>query len=342
MTPSTHPCYEHFLGIDVSKDMIDCLLRPGEAYCQQANRPEGFRRLHRWLGNHHCSRQHTLICIENTGIYSERLLAGLTHREWKCAVVKTTATSKVAPEHHRKEDRFDAALLAEYGQRYADRIELTDPPETVIKQLQQLYAERGRLIKARGGTQNRRQQSSHALVPSPLLARQWTQQLKLYSQQIETLEARMHQLITKHPGLHHYYKLLRSIPGVGPVTAWLWLMLFYGDDHLNYKQVASRFGFAPHRHVSGSSVRNRTRSAGHGHSQMRACMTMVARSVSYHYERFARYKKRKLEEGKPWPVVRNNLINKLIKIICAIWNSGQPYRQDYESRYDQQKKSLNT
>lgn len=61
---------------------------------------------------------HTLICIEDTGIYSDRLLAGLTDRGWQCAVVKTTATKKVAPEHHRKEDRFGAGLLAEYGQPY--------------------------------------------------------------------------------------------------------------------------------------------------------------------------------------------------------------------------------
>ncbi|PAU92606.1 hypothetical protein CK503_15860, partial [Aliifodinibius salipaludis] len=70
---------------------------------------------------------------------------------------------------------------------------------------------------------------------------------------------------------------------------------------------------------------------------MRSCMTMVARSVSHHHERFACYKQRKLNEGKPWPVVRNNLINKMIKIICAIWNSGQAYQKDYTSRFDKQK-----
>jgi len=342
MAPSTQPCYKYFLGIDVSKDTIDCLLRPSETYSQQANRDEGFGRLHHWLGNHHCSRQHTLICIEDTGIYSDRLLAGLTSRGWKCAVVKTTATQKVAPEHHRKDDRFDAGLLAEYAQRYSDRITLTNPPKEAVKQLQQLYAERQRLIKARGATQNRKQQAAYALVPSPLLARQWTQQLQLYSQQVETLEDHMRELVSSHPGLHAYYQSLRTIPGVGEVTAWLWLMLFYGEDHLNYKQIASRFGFAPHRHTSGSSVRGKTRSSGHGNSQMRSCMTMVARSVSHHYERFARYKKRKLDEGKPWPVVRNNLINKMIKIICAIWNSGRPYQKNYESRFDRQKKSFNT
>lgn len=147
----------------------------------------------------------------------------------------------------------------------------------------------------------------------------------------------MRQLVAGHPGLQQYNELLESIPGMGQVTRWLWLILFYGQEQLNHKQIASRFGFAPHRFSSGSSVRGKIRSSGHGNSQIRSCMTMVARSVSHHHERFARYKQRKLEEGKPWPVVRNNLINKMIKITCAIWNSGQPYQQDYESRFNGQK-----
>lgn len=298
MDTTTPTSYHHFLCIDVSKDTIDCWLRPRGEYSQWTNRDEGFQRLHQWLTTHNCPQQHTLICIENTGIYSDRLLASLTRRGWKCALLKTTAAKKVAPEHHRKDDRFDARLLAEYGDRYADQINL---------------------------------------APPPLLDRQWQQQLQLYKQQIEQLEDHIHQLITTHQGLNQYYQLLLTIPGVGKVTAWLWLTLFYGHQTLNHKQIASRFGFAPHCHRSGSSVRGRTRSSGHGNSQMRSCMTMVARSVSHHHERFARYKQRKLDEGKPWPVVHNNLINKMIKIICAIWNSGQPYRQDYESRFDRQK-----
>lgn len=66
---------------------------------------------------------------------------------------------------------------------------------------------------------------------------------------------------------------------------------------------------------------------------------MVARSVSHHYEQFARYKQRKLDEGKPWPEVRNNLVNKLITISCAIWNSRAFYNPDHTLWFDQQKKA---
>ncbi|MCW9707267.1 transposase [Fodinibius salsisoli] len=288
MDTTTPTSYHHFLGIDVSKDTIDCWLRPRGEYSQWTNRDEGFQRLHQWLKGHNCSQQYTLICIEDTGVYS-------------------------------------------------DQISPTPPPKEPVKQLQQLYAERQRIISARSATQNRSQQATHAQVPSALLEEQWQQQLQLYKQQIEQLEKQIHQLITTHQGLNRYYQLLLSIPGIGNVTAWLWLTLFYGQQKLNHKKIASRFGFAPHGHRSGTSVRGRTRSSGHGNSQMRSCMTMVARSVSHHYERFARYKQRKLDEGKPWPIVRNNLINKMIKIICAIWNSGQAFRKDYESRFDRQK-----
>jgi len=77
---------------------------------------------------------------------------------------------------------------------------------------------------------------------------------------------------------------------------------------LNLKKIASRFDMAPHCHHSGSSVRGKTRSSGHGTSEMRANMT---RAASTHYERFKAYKQCKLEEGKPRPVVRNNLANKI-------------------------------
>lgn len=329
--------FEDFVGIDISKDILDCWIRPKATYSQWCNGDDGFERLHQWLISLECNPSKTLIVMENTGIYGDRLLSALTKRGWKCAMVKTTATERVAPEHHRKDDRFDAQLLAEYGDRYSDRITLTDPPEQAIDQLQRFFSERKRLINAQTATLNRRQQADHSLGSSELLHKNWEQQLEVYAQQIKQLEAHIHQLIVEHPGLNAYYQLLLTIPGVGQVTAWLWLILFYGKDRLNHKQIASRFGFAPHRHVSGSSVRGQTRSSGHGNTQMRACMTMVARSVSHHYDRFARYKQRKLEEGKPWPVIRNNLINKMIKIICAIWNSGEIYQQNHESRFDRQK-----
>ena len=339
MTPTTqHPLFTSFLGIDISKDHVDCWLRPTGQYAQFRNDQSGINQLHNWLGDHSCAPETLLICMENTGIYGSLLLATLIERGWKCSQVKTTATRKVAPEHRRKDDRFDAQLLAEYADRYQDRIPLSTPPDPVIEQLRQLYSERGRLIGVRRAAQNKLSQLTHAINSPQMLEQSLRQQRAFYNGQIALIEADISRIIEHRPGLRHYYQLLRGIPGIGQVTAWLWLILFYGQSHLDPKHISSRFGFAPHRHISGSSVRGKTRSSGHGQAQMRASMTMVARSVSYHYPSFAAYKERKLQEGKPWPVIRNNVINKLITLICAIWNTGQVYNPEHISRYDKEEK----
>lgn len=328
--------WTHLVGVDISKDVLDCWLHPQAEPSRWTNAPSGFDRLQRWMRRQGCSPDDTLVCMENTGIYGYRLLAALRAGGWPVAVVKTTATQKVAPEHHRKEDRYDARLLAEYADRYADHLTLAEAPDQAVEALRQLFCERHQLVKARAATKNRRCQSDHLLDCPQALAESWQSQLAFYDQQIQTMEARINQLVAGHPGLREYEQLLRSIPGVGKVTAWLWLILFYGQQTLNYKQVASRFGFAPHRYQSGSSVRGRTRSSGHGQARMRACMTMVARTVCTHTDRFAAYKKRKREEGKVWQVIRNNVINQMIKIMCAIWNTRQPWEQDHRSRYERQ------
>jgi len=149
----------------------------------------------------------------------------------------------------------------------------------------------------------------------------------------------MQALVDGHDGLKRYFALLTSIPGVGPVTAWLWLFVFYGQPPLHHKQIASRFGFAPHSHQSGSALRGKPRSSGHGVAAMRAQMTMVARSVSTHCPKFQGYKKKKTQENKCGPIIRNNLINKMIKIMCAIWNSQTLYDPQHTSRFDRQKQA---
>lgn len=327
----------HYVGIDISKRKLDCWLRPAGAHLCCGNDSRGFDHLLRWLTTHECSPKNTVICLEDTGIYGKRLLVALTEAGWATAVEKTTVTDHVGPDHNRKDDKFDACLLAEYADRFTDQLHLTTPPEA-LDQLKQLCSERRRLVRQRRATKTKQTQSAQQPSCPELLEEGWNRQVARFDEQIARLEEQITTIISGHKGLHSYYQLLTGIPGVGEVTAWLWLIYFYGQHQLNPKKIASRFGVAPHSHSSGCSVRGKTRSSGHGAAGMRSMLTMAARSASTHDRKFRSYKQRKLEEGKPWPVVRNNLVTKLITIICAIWNSGQPYDPNHTSRFDRDKK----
>lgn len=334
--------FDHYLGIDISKLQLDCWLRPKEVSLCCENGARGFEKLHQWLLGQGCCPDNTVICFENTGIYGSRLWMTLSNYGWSCAVEKTTVLDKVGPEHHRKDDLFDARLLAEYADRFSDQLHIQEPSGETVAILRQLYGERRRLVRQQTATLTKQTQAKQQAHECKLLHQGWEEQLDFLKRQINALEAKIEQVITDHKGLKAYYELLMDIPGVGQVTATLWLMLFYGQEKLNPKKIASRFGFAPHHRQSGSSVRGKTRSSGHGHSEMRKNMSLAVRSASTHYKRFIDYKQRKLEEGKCWGIVRNNMINKLIKLICAIWNSGQTYDPNYISRFNRQKKTAYT
>lgn len=329
--------FNHFVGIDISKQYLDCWLRPSGQHLRCTNNEQGFNQLHEWLLQQGCNGENTIICMENTGIYGARLLVALTGQGWKCGVEKTTVLDKVSPEHHRKDDVFDAKMLAEYADRFTDRLHVQKPSGQAISRLRQLYGERRRLVRQQTATLTKQTQSEQQPHCCDLLQEGWAEQLALLKKQINLLEDRMDDIIISHKGLSTYFNLLTDIPGVGEVTATLWLILFYGQEKLNPKKIVSRFGFAPHSHRSGSSVRGKTRSSGHGHSEMRGNMALAVRSASTHNPRFKNYKQKKLEEGKCWGIVRNNMINKLITIICAIWNSRQPYDPNHISRFNQQK-----
>lgn len=328
-----------YVGIDISKAKLDCWLRPAAEHLCCENDDRGFDRLLRWLTAHGCTPEDTVICLEDTGIYGKRLLVALTEAGWPTAVEKTTVTEKVGPDHGRKEDEYDASLIAEYADRFTDQLHLTTPPEEALDQMQQLYSERRRLMRQRTATKTKQTQAAQQPHCPKLIRDGWARQIAMLDEQIKKLETRISEIVETHEGLRSYARLLNSIPGVAEVTTWLWLIYFYGRQQLNPKKIASRFGVAPHSHSSGSSVRGKTRSSGHGAAEMRSTLTMAVQSASTHCERFNRYKHRKLEEGKCWPIVRNNLVNKLITIICALWNSGQPYDPNHTSRFDRKKKA---
>ncbi|GAH05902.1 unnamed protein product, partial [marine sediment metagenome] len=46
---------------------------------------------------------------------------------------------------------------------------------------------------------------------------------------------------------------------------------------------------------------------------------------------FRRYYLRKLDQGKPKPLVLNNIANKLLKIACTIIRNNTRYIKDYRS-----------
>lgn len=321
------------VGIDVSKHQLDCWLldrKTGTGRQQSLeNTGEGFDQLAQWLSHHDAGQAETLLVSEHTGRYGEQLLRWTTDQSWPHAVVKTTALEQVGQQHHRKEDGYDAEQLADYGRRFADQLRLTEAPRPAVAQIKRLRAERRKMVDRRAALKAKLGEAETHDADMQQLSSMWSQQIELLSQHIQQLEQTIEQLIQQDPALAEKARILRSAPGMGKVLTPFWLSLFAGQSVLNPRKIASRFGFAPHSHSSGSSVQSPDRSTGHGNAQMRRLMHQAARSVATHKPHYQDYYQGKLAEGKHELVAINNIINKLIRLYCALWNKQVAYDPDY-------------
>lgn len=325
--------WRFIVGIDISKKQLDIYLfdrKTTSGYpCQVPNNKTGFDQLAGWLTNHGADPSQTKLISEHTGRYGEHLLRWSTEAGWPHAVVKTTALEKVSWEHHRKTDEFDAEELAEYGDRFSDRLRLTKAPKPAVGQIKRFQAERRAMVDRRAALKAKLTEADIHEADMQRLTEMWQQQLALLSTHITELEERIAEQIATDPGLDQRHQTMRTAPGMGKVLTPLWLSLFAGQPELNPRKISSRFGFAPHPHRSGSSVRGPDRSTGFGNSEVRRVMHQAALSVKTHYPHYQDYYDQKRAEGKEHLLIINNIINKLIRLYCAMWNNQAEYDPNY-------------
>lgn len=325
--------WRFIVGIDISKKWLDCYLldrQTGEGYeCQVPNTYEGFEQLADWLVDHRADPSQTKLISEHTGRYGEHLLRWATTNEWAHAVVKTTALKKVGNEHHRKTDAFDAEYLADYGVRFSDKLSLTMAPQPAIGQIRRLQAERRAMVDRRAALKSKVTEADIHDADMERLKDMWSRQVALLTEHITEIESRIQELIDEDTNIKNRYHMMRTAPGMGKVMGPLWVSLFAGQQTLEARKISSRFGFAPHPHQSGSSVKGIEQSSGFGNSEVRRVMHQAGLSVKTYYPHYQEYYEKKRAEGKEHLLVINNIINKLIRLYCAMWNNRAEYDPDY-------------
>jgi transposase len=330
--------WRFIVGIDISKKWLDCFLldrQTGKGYDSQVpNTYEGFEQLAGWLADHGADPSQTKLISEHTGRYGEHLLRWTTTNEWPHAVVKTTALKKVGNEHHRKTDAVDAEYLADYGVRFSDQLSLTTAPQPAIGQIRRLQAERRAMVDRRAALKSKLTEADIHDADMERLTEMWSRQVALLTEHITEIEARIQELLNEDRNLKNRYHMMRTAPGIGKVLGPLWMSLFAGRQTLDARKISSRFGFAPHPHSSGTSVKRIEQSSGFGNSEVRRVMHQAALSVKTYYPHYKEYYEKKRAEGKEHLLVINNIINKLIRLYCAMWNN----RAEYDPNYIQKNK----
>ena len=214
-----------------------------------------------------------------------------------------------------KTDAIDAAILAHFAQAVRPRAHFVAEEEThYLKELTTRRRQLLEMIKAEG---NRLSHASLGLRPH---IERSIGSLKLL---LKELDDELESFIEQSPLWREKEQLLRSVPGVGRVTASTLIAALPELGMLTGKQIAKLVGVAPLNRDSGQ--RSGRRCVWGGRAQVRAVLYMAALVATQKNVLFRQFYQGLLARGKCKKVALTACMRKLLIILNAMLKQKCPW-----------------
>jgi transposase len=307
-----------FVGVDVSKAMLDIAVAPtGEAW-SVSNSTEGMQQLVSKLGE----ITPRLIVLEATGGLERRAIAALAGASLPVVAVNprqvrdfAKATGQLA-----KTDAIDAAVLALFADRIRPQVRPLRDEET--QELEALVVRRRQVVDMITAEKNR----LAAAPPSKRVRTTIGKTIKWLQKQLEEIDTDLDDAVKGSPIWREKDDLLRSVPGVGKVLSRTILSLVPELGTLGKKQLAALVGVAPLNWDSGQQ-RGR-RCIWGGRAQVRAVLYMGALAAARFNPVIRAFHARLIAAGKLPKVALVACMRKLLTILNAIVRDRAPWTRE--------------
>lgn len=327
----------YYVGIDIAADnfVVSIYQSPRKPIITKEgfdNTFDGFNMLTAWFEKQNITPHDCIICMEATGVYSEKLAHYLVTQGFKVSVESPLKVKRAFDPVGHKTDPVDSRQIAEYAYRYSDELRFWQPKDEIIEKIKHLLTAREQFTKQSVALQNSMHTYKRHVIQVNLITNAHSHILKELKKQIAEIDKELEQLIRKNPTIFNMKNQLMSLPGFGLLlSSNLIAMTGAFCEITSYKTLAAFIGICPYQHQSGSSVYRQPHIRPFGPAYARKLLMLAARSVVTHNADFKKYYLRKLAEGKAKKLVLNNVANKLIKIACAMLKSNSRYISTYRS-----------
>jgi transposase len=303
-----------FIGIDVSKARLDVAFRPGGESFSVSNDSRGIARLLKIVksAEPHC------VVFEATGGFELMLLEKLSADSLPVVVVNPRQVRQFARASGRlaKTDTIDAAVLAHFAEVMQPSQRML--PDAKTRELRALLARRRQLVEMITAESNRR---AHALE---LVRGSIAVTVRCLKRQVAALDRELSAFVQQMPAWRRKAELLRTTPGVGPITSATLLAQLPELGTLNRKQIAALVGVAPYNRDSGT-MRGQRRIWG-GRSQVRTVLYMCTVVALRRNPVIQAFYQRLRAAGKPGHVAVVACMHKLVMILNAMLHQETGWR----------------
>lgn len=330
-----------FVGIDISKDYIDCALlnanHPGSFKEKKVeNSLEGFDDMEEWLIKNKIEiKKDCLFCMEHTGTYGILLCAWMNQKEFDFCMEPGLKIKRSIGMTRGKNDKVDARRIADYAFSNITKLKLFSVPAEEIVYLKQLLSYREQLVRNRTSYKNsiKSHQQYEQITRKKTVTEDISNLIIEHDKRIKEIEKEIINAIESNHKLKKNFDLATSVTGVGLVIAAFMMVTTNNfssfEDGRSY---ACYSGVAPFEYTSGTSVRGKTAVSHLANKTIKTMLSRGANSAANWDPELKIYYKRKIEEGKNHKLVINAISCKLINRVFAVVKRQTPFVITYQQK----------
>jgi transposase len=283
------------VGIDVAQlELVVCMGRmyddwTPELYASKtfANTAKGFAALTSWVKNLTEEPSPVRYVMEATGVYHESLAYFLEGKGVEVSIVLPNKISNYIRTLEVKTitDKTASEAITRFGlERKLDRWKR---PAEIFRKLKQKTRERDQLVGERTLVKNQLHAEEAEAYPAKESITRMKTRINLLNKQVMQIKEEIDTLVKQDKSVNKSVELIRSIPGIGSLTAVTVLAETNSFELIrNKRQLTSYAGLDVKEKLSGTSVKGKPKISKKGNRYLRKAMYMPALTAIRYEGRF--------------------------------------------------------
>jgi transposase len=301
--------YHNFIGVDIGKFSFVVSVYNSKETKEFENNSQGILL---FLEHYKLFLSKSLCVLETTGGYELELLMNLCNSNISVHRANTRKVKNFIRSYGNgaKTDKLDAKALALYGFERRDKLMLFVPKSTNDLELYQLALRKQDLMKMIIAEKARIQGPNAKFTKASCKF-----MIDTISDQIRLINDRIEVLIQASEALSSKKDILKTIAGIGEVSANPLLILLPELGTLDRKQIAALVGLAPRANDSGTYKGYRGTMSGR--DNIKPILFMAAMAARRSHSSFRTFYEKLISRGKKKMVALTALMRKIIVIANA-------------------------
>lgn len=326
------------VGIDVSQDEL--VVQLGRMYEDWeiglygnksfTNTKKGHALLLDWVKKNMDPDLETRYVMEATGVYHEDFAYFLHEKGMQVSIVLPNKISNYFRTLDVKTvtDKTASEAIARFG--LERKLDNWKPASATYRKLRQLVRERDQLVETRTIAKNQLHAQQAGAFPNAASVKRTKAQIAFLRKQEVEIKEDIAGLLKQDEAVKEKVELIKSIPGVGTLTAVTVLAETNGFELIrNKKQVTSYAGLDVKEKQSGTSVKGKPSISKRGNKHLRKSIHLPALAAIRHDERFKAIFARLVSKHGIKMKAAVAVQRKLLEMIYIINKTGKQYDREY-------------